>query len=243
MTSHPGRASTCAVVPVKSLARAKQRLSGMLSICERRNLSLAMLFDVITTLKRADGLETVAVLSCDTDVIDLARALDVRILPDTGMCVNATVAEAARLLSTEGCETMLVVPADVPLATPAEFNRILGSQKTESPVTLVPDQRGTGTNVLACSPPTAIAPCFGQRSLIRHQEAARGAGFTASILELPGLGLDIDIPDDVLALTAQQRQSRTHDYLSGILGDARPVTENHPGAAPGTWTCSQDKSG
>ena len=130
--------------------------------------------------------------------------------------MNAALAVTARTLSTEGCETMLVVPGDVPLTTPAEIEKILEIRDTGFPVILVPDRRRTGTNALSCSPPTAIAPCFGQHSLIRHQKAAKDAGLTSTILELPELGLDIDVPEDVLALRARKGQSRTHDFLGAV---------------------------
>ena len=133
---------------MKDLAVAKQRLSGMLSTGERRHLSLEMLLDVITTLKQVDGLDTVAVISRDPHVMDLARTWNVRVFQDTESCVNAALAVTARILSTEGCETMLVVPGDVPLTTPAEIEKILETRDTGFPVTLVPDRRRTGTNGL-----------------------------------------------------------------------------------------------
>ncbi|MEE3197992.1 MAG: hypothetical protein VX225_06070, partial [Pseudomonadota bacterium] len=108
------------------------------------------------------------------------------------------------------------VPGDVPLTTPAEIEKILETRNTGSPVTLVPDRRQTGTNALSCSPPTAITPCFGRHSLIRHQKAAKKAGLTSAILELPELGLDIDIPEDVLALRARKGRSRTHEFLETV---------------------------
>ena len=224
MNKRLGYTRTCAVIPMKDLAVAKQRLSGMLSTGERRHLSLEMLLDVITTLKRVDGLDTVAVISRDPHVMDLARTWNVRVLRDTESCMNAALAVTARTLSTEGCETMLVVPGDVPLTTPAEIEKILETRDTGFPVTLVPDRRRTGTNALSCSPPTAITPCFGQHSLMRHQKAAKDAGLTSTVLELPELGLDIDVPEDVLALRARKGQSRTHDFL-----EAMPARTLHHG--------------
>ena len=243
MTRHSERPCACAVVPVKNLAAAKRRLAGVLSVHERRELSLQMLSDVVATLKRADALDAVAILSNDPDVIDLARALNVRVLEDTETCVNAAVAEAARVLVTEGIETMLVVPSDVPLATPAEIDQILEAQATGTSVTIVPDRWGTGTNALACSPPTAIAPCFGPESFIRHQEVAQSAGLTATILELRDLGLDIDIPEDVAALTARKRHTRTHQFLVGVLGKAHSVARNHLDATTPDAPISNQKKG
>jgi len=211
-----GYIRTCAVIPMKDLVVAKQRLSGILSSIERRHLSLEMFLDVITTLKQVESLETVAVISRDPHIMDLARTWNIRVFRDTESCVNAALAVTARVLSAEGYETMLVVPGDVPLTTPAEIEKILETRNTGSPVALVPDRRQAGTNALSCSPPTAITPCFGQHSLIRHQKAAEKAGLTSAILELPELGLDIDIPEDVLALRARKGRSRTHEFLEAV---------------------------
>ena len=56
VTRHSERPRACAVVPVKNLAAAKRRLAGVLSVHERRELSLQMLSDVVATLKRVDSL-------------------------------------------------------------------------------------------------------------------------------------------------------------------------------------------
>ena len=42
-----------AIVPVKNLARAKQRLAGLLDAVERQRLGLAMLEDVLKALAGA----------------------------------------------------------------------------------------------------------------------------------------------------------------------------------------------
>ena len=160
------QANTHAIVPVKDLVTAKRRLSSLLSHAERQALSIAMLSDVLTALKKVDELDFVAVITRDPAVVDFAQDFGVRALEETEAGVNAAVAEAARILSAEGSDTMLTVPGDVPLATPEEFVKILESQEAGSAVTLVPDRRGSGTNALTCSPPDAIQPCFGQRSAV-----------------------------------------------------------------------------
>ena len=224
--------TTWAVVPVKSLNQAKQRLAGTLGVSERRSLSLAMLSDVLETLQRVDALDGIAVLSRDARVIDLATRHGVRILTETEMGLNAALGEAAQTLDTEGCKTMLIVPADVPLATPAEFGRILQAQDDGCAVTLVADRRGSGTNALACSPPQAIRPCFGRHSLKNHLHAAQRAGLTTTVLNLPGVGLDIDVPNDLTSLVARPGRSYTHDCLHAILGD-RPYAARQRPAATG----------
>ena len=224
--------TTWAVVPVKSLNRAKQRLAGALGVSERRSLSLAMFSDVLETLQRVDAVDGIAVLSRDARVLDRATRHGVRTLTETETGLNAALEEAAQTLGSEGCKTMLIVPADVPLATPKELGKILQARDDGYAVTIVVDRGGSGTNALACSPPQAIRPCFGRHSLKKHLHAAQRAGLTATVLSLTGVGLDIDVPDDLISLVSRPRRSHTHDCLHAILG-GRPYAARQRPAATG----------
>lgn len=68
---------------------------------------------------------------------------------------------------------------------------------------MVPDRHGTGTNALVLAPPSAIAPAFGEGSCARHVAAARRAGVPYGVEELASLGLDLDTPADIVALTTE----------------------------------------
>ena len=65
-----------ALVPAKALGEAKGRLGSLLSEIERRKLALAMLEDVVRALKAVPAIESVSVVSPDSDVLSLAAELD-----------------------------------------------------------------------------------------------------------------------------------------------------------------------
>ena len=92
----------------------------------------------------------------------------------------------------------------VPQATksPREIDSLL-TGVPEPYVGIVPDRHGTGTNALLLSPPGAIVPSFGEGSCERHVAAARDAGIPFEVEEVASLGLDLDTPADVIALTRQ----------------------------------------
>ena len=213
MTRDATWAATWAVVPVKTLDAAKQRLAGALDPAARRGLSLAMLADVLDALDATAGLDGAAVVSRDSDVMELARRRGLRVIPETGAGLNAAVAQAANVLSAEGCARLLVMPADLPLAAPEEIAAVLAALPEAPGLTLVPDRHGVGTNALACTPPDAVAPSSGAGSFARHLEAARNAGIPATVLRLPGLGLDIDTPEDLRALMETPGATWTHAAL------------------------------
>ncbi len=219
MTRDASWAATWALVPVKDLERAKRRLAGALDPAARRGLSLAMLADVLDALDATPGLDGAAVVSRDADVTALARRRGLRVIPEAGTCLNAAVAQATNVLSAEGCARLLVVPADLPLADPEEIAQILAALPEAPGLTLVPDRHGVGTNGFLCSPPNAIAPSFGADSFARHLEAARDAGIPATVLRLPGLGLDIDTPEDLRAFKETPGATWTHAALRA----ARPA--------------------
>ena len=222
------RNATWAVVPVKTLDAAKRRLAGALDPAARRGLSLAMLADVLDALDATPGLGGIAVVSRDADVAALARRRGLRVILETGAGLNAAVAQAANVLSAnvlsasaEGCARLLVMPADLPLAAPEEIAAVLAALPEAPGLTLVPDRHGVGTNALACTPPDAVAPSFGAGSFARHLEAARNAGIPATVLRLPGLGLDIDTPEDLRALMETPGATWTPTWTHAALRAAR----------------------
>ncbi len=225
------RTATWAVVPVKDLARAKRRLAGALDPAARRGLSLAMLADVLDALDATAGLDGIAVVSRDADAAALARRRGLRIIPETGAGLNAAVAQAANLLSAAGCARLLVMPADLPLASPEEIGQILAALAETPGLALVPDRHGVGTNALACAPPDAIAPSFGAGSFARHLEAARDDGIPATVLRLPGLGLDIDTSEDLRVLAETPEATWTPTWTHAALRAARSAAPLAVGGA------------
>ena len=210
-----------AIVPVKPLALSKLRLASVLRADDRRSLSLAMLHDVVTTLQQVQALGAIAVVSRDDDVLGFVRGFGIRTLRETSSGENAAVAAVARSFGAQGCGTLLVVPADVPLATPAEFSTVVQARQAERTVTLVPDRARTGTNAMALSPPTVIPPLFGHDSLARHRHAAGQAGAACGVLDLDGLGLDIDLPCDLAELLRRREHTHTHTCLRRLMDSGR----------------------
>jgi 2-phospho-L-lactate guanylyltransferase (CobY/MobA/RfbA family) len=64
-----------------------------------------------------------------------------------------------------------------------------------------------GTTRLLLSPANLIEYDFGANSFSRHCERARRAGARLEVVELPSLGLDLDLPED-LELVRQIQRSK-----------------------------------
>ncbi len=80
-------------------------------------------------------------------------------------------------------------------------------------MTIVPAQDERGSNCIAVSPPDLISFHFGNDSFKPHLQAAEEVGVTPKIVRLPGIGLDIDRPDDLAALIDAEGNSRAQKWL------------------------------
>ena len=192
-----------AVLPVKRLSAAKQRLAAGLGGEQRRNLAAAMVADVLEAIGEARTIERTIVVSGDPIAQELAAEAGAEVVPDPEDAghVEAALAGIARA-EAEGASCVILLPGDCPLLEPRELDRLL-TGVPELYVGIVPDRHGTGTNALALSPPDAIVPAFGEGSCALHVAAARAAGVPFEVEELASLGLDLDTPADVVALTRE----------------------------------------
>jgi 2-phospho-L-lactate guanylyltransferase len=203
-----------AIVPVNAPEGAKQRLAEVLSPEQRAGLVAAMLGDVVDACRRAHAVERIVVVTPDPSL----APPDVEILADPGRGHAEAIALALAEAPADGA---LVVMADCPLATPEALDRLTAGAR---PVALAPAQDG-GTNALAMRPANAVSPAFGLRdgaALI--VDRARRAGVEATVLDDPGLALDVDTPEDLQRVLELGRGTRTHRFLSRLelARDASP---------------------
>ena len=106
--------------------------------------------------------------------------------------LNAALALAAVGLA--GAGGLVVVAADLPLASAAGFGRVLEAAEA-APVVVVPSHDGDGTNVLAWREPGSFAPRFGPDSAARHLSVPG-----AVRVDDRGLALDVDTVEDLRAV-------------------------------------------
>jgi 2-phospho-L-lactate guanylyltransferase len=195
------------LLPVKHLGRAKQRLAGHFDARTRIEVARAMLSDALE-LCRATPFLAWWVVSDDAEVAERARRMGLRTLGDAPDGLNASLAGAMATASAEGAASVTVLPADVPLARPEDVRDLVDTGAT-SDIVVVPARRG-GTNGLHLAPPTVLAPSYGPGSLAAHLEAAAHARLRCSILDRPGLSLDVDTIADVNDLLETEREHRSH---------------------------------
>ena len=66
----------------------------------------------------------------------------------------------------------------------------------------MPDAAGRGTNAALRAPADLFPLRFGNDSFLPHLAAAKATGKPCVVLELPGIALDVDRPEDLKELAA-----------------------------------------
>lgn len=194
-------------VPVKSLSRAKTRLSPALTGLERGALTLAMLEDVLDAALSVPGWET-WVVSPDEVALEIAAGRGARPIAEAKPPLANAIRQVEAKAKEEGANALAILPADVPLVTVDTLHEAL---RTLGAVVLARSADGSGTSLLLRRPPRAIPARFGPDSFRRHVELAQVRGLPVSIVERRELSFDVDRPDDILTLLADGRRGRTRE--------------------------------
>jgi len=192
-----------AVITAKRFDRAKQRLAGAIDGDLKSNLVAAMLADVLAAVGESRMVDHSIVVTGEPEAAGLAREAGAEALSDpdeTGHSKAALLGVDRAIELGAGCVVLL--PGDCPLLDPRELDHLL-TGLPDPFVTIVPDRHGTGTNALVLVPPDVIGPAFGEGSCDRHQRIAREAGVPHAVEEIATLGLDLDTPADIVALTTR----------------------------------------
>jgi 2-phospho-L-lactate guanylyltransferase len=201
------------LVPVKNLANAKQRLSSVLGPEARQELAQAMCADVLETLARWRQRPGVAVVTGDPFASDLAAGLGFEVIADDVNPGETGAIEMATAFCRErGADHTLVIPADIPLIESGELEKIVDSAPPEGAV-LVPDAAGRGTNAALRAPADLFPLRFGHDSFLPHLTAAKATGLPCVVLNLPGIALDVDRPEDLQELAAAGGEHRSQKLV------------------------------
>lgn len=207
------------LVPVKNTASAKQRLAGVLDQPSRSELARAMLEDVLTALHNWKHRPQVALVTSDPYAINLATEYEVEVIPDPDNPGETGAIEMATQVCVErGVDYTLVIPADIPLIQSWELEEILKHAPQEGSV-LVPAGDGRGTNAAFRRPANLFPLRFGNDSFKPHLAAAEATGKPCVVLNLPGIAVDVDHPEDLQQLislpgaTHAQRLAREFGHV------------------------------
>ena len=173
---------------------------------------MAMYRDVLAAALACPNIDSVAVVTRDTDALAVAAEAGAEGLPEPGG-LNEALTSAAEKMTQRGATELVVLASDLPLANADEIAAVV---EAEAEVAIVPAADG-GTNALAL-PAGAIAFQFGPESANKHLASARKAGLHSMRLDLPALAFDIDSPDDLARLRATESSASIGPHTVEALG-------------------------
>ena len=187
-----------AIVPVKPLRRGKSRLAGALTEDERTALNQELLEHTLKVLSSLKELAQVLVVSRDPQALTIARNHGAKTVQEDGQPhLNTALARATVMAQVHSIRGILVLPADLPLLTADDVRALIDRAAKPPVVVIAPDRHGKGTNALLMVPAGQIEYDFGEGSFHRHCARAKKSGARLEIVELPSLGLDLDLPEDL----------------------------------------------
>ena len=182
------------VIPVKLLALAKSRLSG-LADADRRAMALAMAADTVTAAVACPRVGGVVVVSDDPDVRTETEALGATVIADLpGAGLNeALIAGAEHAAARWPGRGLAALTADLPALSAGELAVALTAASGVNHA-FVADAAGSGTTLYTAMPGASFLPRFGPRSRLRHREAG---AVELELAGVPGLRRDVDTLADL----------------------------------------------
>jgi 2-phospho-L-lactate guanylyltransferase len=168
---------------------------------EAREALLRRIANRVVTAAIDSGLiETVLVVSPDVETLAWAADMGPGVVaapqPEHRLGLNGAIDAGRAWGMDRGASAMISLFADLPLIVADD---IRGLVTRKEPVVLGPDRRGEGTNALLlrlAGRGTEFRFAFGDGSLAKHLQEARRLGLNAGVHDAPGIGFDLDTPDD-----------------------------------------------
>ena len=202
------------LVPVKRFTAAKGRLTGVLADDDRARLAEWLASGVLDVVA-----EIPTFVACDDrHVAAWATRMGAQVIWGADLGLNGAVDDGVRHIVAHGFDHVLVTHAD--LARP---DALLDIARPGS-ITLVPDRRNDGTNVMSFPASHPIEASYGAASFARHLAQALAWGSVpVEVRSDPYLSLDLDTARDL-----------AHPLIQEVLpswlptNPANPVPSAHP---------------
>ena len=176
------------LIPVKQFTVAKGRLTGVLADTDRAALARWMATRVVDVVA-----EVPTYVACDDDTVAAwARERGAQVIWGAGLGLNGAVDDGVERIAAAGFDHVLVTHAD--LTRPGGLLEVVHPGR----ITLVPDRRHDGTNVMSFPTASPLAASYGGGSFSRHlTQALAFDDVTVEVRSDPDLSLDLDTPRDL----------------------------------------------
>ena len=206
--------NTRVIVPVKNLEDSKTSFSEILTDEERTELTLAMLEDVLNSVRLVKGVRG-TVLTPDEKVKRFVEDLGFEVIEEPDLGLNRALEIAIGRSIDDGFREVLILPSDVPMVRPDDVQGILERVSGERCVVITPSEE-KGTNALLLRPPDVIDLQYGGKSFPEHVREARSRDVEPKVYRSESLKRDIDEPSHLLKVETKCQGTKTHSFLSSL---------------------------
>ena len=185
------------LVPMKPLADCKTRLSRVMTVPDREDLTMGMLRRVLLAIRGA-GADPFWVVGGDDRIRNLARTFGANWMEDLGRNLNDTITKSFENARLRGVSA-LYLPGDLPFIKPSDIHQLIRSAQHQHNITLSPARRDGGTNAILV--PYDLIPYFrpelGNNSFRKHVATAARMGVSVAFYYSSGMGFDLDDGSDL----------------------------------------------
>ena len=185
------------LVPMKPLADCKTRLSRVMTVQDREDLTMGMLRRVLLAIRGA-GADPFWVVGGDDRIRNLARTFGANWMEDLGRNLNDTITKSFENARLRGVSA-LYLPGDLPFIKPSDIHQLIRSAQHQHNITLSPARRDGGTNAILV--PYDLIPYFrpelGNNSFRKHVATAARMGVSVAFYYSSGMGFDLDDGSDL----------------------------------------------
>jgi 2-phospho-L-lactate/phosphoenolpyruvate guanylyltransferase len=205
------------LIPCKNLDRGKSRLASHLDSRSRRALCELFLCQTLALATSVLAADQVRVITEDSRAAAIGADHGVGSIPDRGIDLNTALEDVRQILMSDRSQPdVMVLPIDLPYATPTALKEVLKKQRAQA--VIVPNSAGLGTNLLFLKFLVfrRFPFAYGTNSFQRHLAAARSVGHTVEIVNDERLAFDVDQPLDYqqwLEAVRSERGLRGHDPM------------------------------
>jgi 2-phospho-L-lactate guanylyltransferase len=187
------------LLPVRPFAEGKTRLAAVLSPTEREALNRRFFEHVLTVARQVGDCH---VISRSEAVLRAARSAGAQVIVETGDTLNAALEQASAVAAALADTPVMALSCDLPFLTPDDLAALIAAG-ANSDIVAACDTEGRGTNALLLRRPGLIPYRYGVDSIATHRSEAAQARLRFTTVARPGLGEDIDTPDQLAAMCAR----------------------------------------
>jgi len=192
---------TAIIIPIKRFNKSKTRLSPILDVNQRKELTELLILDMLEKIYNLNNSQIILVSGEKLKLND--KFNDVIIINDNNCSgVNEAIELADKYIEINEFDESLIIPIDLPLFSIKDLKKILKFSKDfKRGICIVPSQRMDGTNLLLRKPNSIINTYYDNNSFYNHIKAATNSNNTIKIFTFERLMIDLDTMEDIITLT------------------------------------------